>query len=489
MLHISDIKKYERCPRSFWLSRKEKKTYVPFVNYNESMTDLCKELLMIQEEDAFQGNVGDEGALALEALQTHNVLINARFVYEDMRVKIPFLLQEDGKRIVYFTYHSCYPKESEAVGMADTLTILEYLGIHIDEVYAIHLNPAYVRKDTLDVRELLAVNDHLFNTKNKPQKTIAALIADHKRDLLDMIADLHACEQQEEVSAKRSHICTRGNKCMYFQDCFPPLPDTSILNLVQASKKYEMLEDGIEDIKDVDVDRIEGTRHQYAQIMAAKGNGLYVDKGALRCWMKDHITYPLSYLDFEWETYAFPPYKGMKPFDVLPFQYSLHVEEDSHGEVTHTGYIGCGDCREEFIQKILHDVPKKGTILVYNMEGAEKLRLVQLANQYPKYEKELRQIWERMVDLSLPFSTGNIYDIRMQGFYSLKTLVPIFSTYNYQDLDISYGMDAVAKWREYCTAEPEQQKELYDQLTAYCSMDTYAEYIVFHAIEELITSE
>ena len=53
MLHLTDIKKYERCPRAFWLSRRQKKEFVPFVNYNESMSELVKQLLMIREEDAF----------------------------------------------------------------------------------------------------------------------------------------------------------------------------------------------------------------------------------------------------------------------------------------------------------------------------------------------------------------------------------------------------------------------------------------------------
>ena len=46
MLHLTDIKKYERCPRAFWLSRRQKKEFVPFVNYNESMSELVKQLLM-----------------------------------------------------------------------------------------------------------------------------------------------------------------------------------------------------------------------------------------------------------------------------------------------------------------------------------------------------------------------------------------------------------------------------------------------------------
>ena len=76
-----------------------------------------------------------------------------------------------------------------------------------------------------------------------------------------------------------------------------------------------MFEEGRTRLQDADVDRIEGTRFQFAQIMADRNNGLFIDKGAIRIWMKEHIHYPISYLDFEWETLAYPPYKGMKPFE------------------------------------------------------------------------------------------------------------------------------------------------------------------------------
>ena len=485
MLHLTDIKKYERCPRAFWLSRRKKKEFVPFVNYNESMSELVKQLLMIREEEAFIGQANDSGELALQALREKKVLIHARFVYEDLRINVPFLMQEDGRRILYFTYRSCYPKEHEAVRIAQYLAVLEKLDVSIDEIYAIHLNAAYVRGKELDVRQLLIIDEYLYNGKNKAHKTIRELLAKQEIDLDSILEKLHACEAMDDIPVKRSHVCTRGGKCMYYDDCFPEeLADDSILNLVQAAQKYDMQEEGITTLRDADIDRIEGTRHQYAQIMAARNHGLYVDKGALRCWKKAHIQAPISYLDFEWETYAFPPYEGMKPFDVLVFQYSLHIEEQQG--LRHVGFIGEKDCRKEFIEHLLANLPKTGTILVYNMEGAEKLRLVQLAQQFPEYEERLRAVWERMVDLSLPFSTGNVYDIQMAGLYSLKKLVPVFSDYSYQDLEISYGMDAVEKWREYCTADDAKKQVIYEQLEQYCAMDTYAEYIVYHALKDMM---
>ena len=97
---------------------------------------------------------------------------------------------------------------------------------------------------------------------------------------------------------------------------------------------------------------------QFAQIMADRNNGLFIDKGAIRIWMKEHIHYPISYLDFEWETLAYPPYKGMKPFDVLTFQYSLHIEKEN-GDLEQRGFIGEKDCREDFIRHLINDSSKE----------------------------------------------------------------------------------------------------------------------------------
>lgn len=484
MYHLSDIKKYERCPKAFWLSQRVEKQFVPYVNFNENLTDLVKDFLMLREEDIFYGQPNDPADLALEAMKNHKVLIQARFEYHKMRIKVPFLIQENEKTILYFTYHTCYPREKEAEKIAQHLAILKKLGIQIDEVYVIHLNAGYVRGKELNLHELLVISEYLYNGKNKPHKTIKELLDEQLVDIDAYIEELDHCNQLTSIPSYRDSKCTRTGKCPYFDDCFPdPLPNDSILHLAQDKSKYEMLEEGKTTLQDVDIDKIEGTRYQYVQIMAARNHGMFVDKQALRYWLKNTFQEPISYLDFEWETYVYPPYEGMKPYDVLVFQYSLHIEDN--GQLQHVGFIGEKDCRKAFIEHLIAHIPKTGSIVVYNMEGAEKLRLTQLAHQFPEYEEQLRQIWERMVDLSLPFSTGNIYDLKMAGHYSLKTLVPIFSDYTYSDLDISYGIDAVEKWRAYVQASGEEKQIIYKQLEEYCGMDTYAEYIVYHALKDL----
>lgn len=61
--------------------------------------------------------------------------------------------------------------------------------------------------------------------------------------------------------------------------------------------------------------------------MAARNpKGYFLDAGGVEEWFSK-LTFPLSYLDFEWDTYVLSPYAGMRPFDVLCFQYSLHVRD------------------------------------------------------------------------------------------------------------------------------------------------------------------
>lgn len=480
MLHISDITKMERCLRAFQLSTIQKVDPTHFINYNVDLTQCIIEYFMLKQEEVFIGERNDNPKRALDAFSQYQYFINARFAYDEMRIKIPFMIKEDHKIIIYFTSLLLYPKEGQAQYIADTLEVLRLCGIIYDEVYLFHVNADYIREEEFDVRKAFMVSDTFYNHHNHPSHSIQEILEDKSRDVLFYMNELQSLKQQPLLKPHRSSKCTRGRKCDYYDMCFPEVEQDTILHLVQSAQKHAMHEEGIKHLRDVDFDRIEGTRIQYAQIMADINGGLYYDHPALRVWLSEVVTNPISYLDFEWETYALPPYKGMKPYDVLTFQYSLHVEEN--GQLRHHGFIGEGDCRKDFLLSLLEHIPSEGSIFVYNMDGAEKLRLMQLAEQFPQYESALKQIWDRMVDLSIPFNTGNVYDVRMKGLYSLKTLVPLFSDYSYQDLDVTNGIDAIFTWRKYCEATGEEKQQIYQELSDYCALDTYGEYIVLHAL-------
>lgn len=477
MLHESDLRKFQRCEKYYALSKQKSVSFLPFVTVNQDLYDLVIDYLSL--ENVFKGERGDECEKTLEAYHAGKNLVNARISYRNFRINIPCLVQTQDKKILYLCYQHCFPKLHEVQKVSDLLQVMEKNKIQVDEILMIHVNASYVRQEEFEVSQCLTLSDSFYNDRNHPCMTLREALNECNRDLDEILDKIEALEDVTQLEKKRSGACTSHYKCEFFNECFPDNHhDTSILNLVQSSKKYECEERGIVDMAMVHGDEIEGSRVQYAQVMAAKKRGQFIDKLALRSWL-NKIQEPITYLDFEWQTYVYPPYIGMKPYDVLVFQYSMHIEKD--GQLKHEQFVGRKDCRIEFIEDLLSKIPKDGTILVFNAQGAEALRLMQLAKQYPQYASQLQEVWERMVDLAIPFSNGLFYDTRMAGEYNLKKLLSLFSPYSYDDLSIHEGLMAVKKYREY---EETGSDEILEQLYAYCGMDTYAEVVLYHYLKE-----
>ena len=80
MFHISDCRKYKRCPRLFALEfNAEKREFQPFVRLDEEVSDLVIRKLKIR--DYYRGMRGDPAENALAASENYDWLIKARFEY------------------------------------------------------------------------------------------------------------------------------------------------------------------------------------------------------------------------------------------------------------------------------------------------------------------------------------------------------------------------------------------------------------------------
>ncbi|MEG0177494.1 DUF2779 domain-containing protein [Anaerorhabdus sp.] len=490
MYHISDVKKYLRCPKLFWLSHYEEP--IPFNSYvrlDEAVTSLACEKLGIT--DCFLGTRSEDASVALEAMKENDWIVKGRFEAKQLRVKIPFLHRNGSGWDVYFLFCGNKPKDDDMNFYCSSIWVLEENDLEIKDIYILHFDENYVRKDELNPHELFQITSQFFNDKGNPNKDIKETIYKRMRNLEDVLNNMDETLKKEHIECTRQNKCTKKNKCRFYDKCFPnelEIESDSILTLVSSQHKYEMKQQGREKLKDVDLDKIEGSRQQFAQIKASQNGGLFVDYYSLRTWIQN-IKYPITFLDFEWETYAIPPYSGMKPYDVLPFEYSIHILHED-GEMEHKEYLGTKDCRKHLVQNLIKDIPMEGTIVAYNAEGAEKIRLKEMAAQFPEMAKELMELYTRLVDLAFPFVIGAVYDVRMRGYYSLKVLMSIMENQSgYQDLDIHQGMDAVFQWRlldqENDDVNPE---EIRTHLIEYCSMDTYAMVVVYKWLMSLLSN-
>ncbi len=146
------------------------------------------------------------------------------------------------------------------------------------------------------------------------------------------------------------------------------IPEYSIFNIFNlgSKKQRELCKQGIIDIEDIPED-FDLTAIQKQAVENFKSKPTYIDKNSIETFLQN-LTYPIYHLDFESYQQAIPQYKGLKPFEQIPFQYSLHIEY-ADGTLEHKEYLSQDgvDSRYELAQKLCDDIPNDVTVLAYNM--------------------------------------------------------------------------------------------------------------------------
>jgi len=478
MYHISDIKKYLRCERLYFFSKDDSNTFRPYLRFDENIIELLLEYFGIRKY--YEGVRNDPGDRFLNEIDNYEWFVHPRICDGEMRVNIPFMHKKGDVFDLCFIYYGTQIKDVDLLTYRICLKVLNSHGLKVDDIYVVYLNGDYVNEGELDVQKLFRCINSF-----KGKRLIGLTVEGD----FDYKATIKAMENFDPLKHKpvKNRYCRLYGLCSYYSDCFPEEeeePDDSILYLVSSKNKNRMYKEGIKLLKDTDLGQLEGNRVQYAQIMASRNNGLYLEKLALANWLKKLEKRPISFIDFEWDRYLIPKYPKMKPMDVVCFEFALYyIDKDGHME--HRTFIGTGDCRREFVEALFAYLPEEGPILAYNAIGAECLRLKELAAIYPEYAPGLQAIIDRFVDLAVPFDEGMIYDSRMQGNFTLKKLVDICSDYSYKDLDIDDGMQAVYNWRNIDRKDTSDDKVIRD-LEEYCSLDAYGLFLVYKWLIELM---
>lgn len=480
MYHISDLKKYTKCKKLYFLDLDKESLFLPYLRSDESYIDLLIKKLNIS--NYFLGKVGDDAFKFFANKDMYEWFVNTRFEDGKLRVKVPVLHKiNDDLYDVYFTVYGTQIRDLDTFTYRITLEVLKKNGIKIDNVYLSLVNKDYVFHNEINPQELFVIIDE-YNDKK-----LIDIVNEKSIDYQDIIDNIESTSLSELPSTK-SRVCHLRNICNHYYECFKDesdLSDDSILTLVSSNSKNSMYEEGVLKLKDIDLSRIDVNRVQYAQIMASKNGGLFVDKNGLSNWLEHINEKPISYIDFEWDRYLIPAYEGMKPLDVIPFEFALYVD-DENDKLKHYTYISSGDCRREFAEKLIEYIPEEGKIFAYNAIGAEILRIKELAELFPDLKEKLLNICGRIVDLATPIVEGVVYDTRMAGDFSLKKLVNVVSGMSYNDLEIDDGMEAVYRWRDIDKGIEINTNSIVENLKKYCSLDAYGLFLVHKWLQTLI---
>jgi hypothetical protein len=281
--------------------------------------------------------------------------------------------------------------------------------------------------------------------------------------------------------------CDDPYTCPLHARCWGFLPEQAVTTLYRGGRRgWRLLEDGITALADIP-DHFWLTPNQEIQRRAAVTGQPHVDRPALSAFL-GQLEYPVSFMDFETFGTAIPLFDGVRPYQQVPFQFSLHVVRSAGAAPYHFGFLAEGrdDPRPEFMRRLKAVLPETGAVVAYNAVF-EKARLDECCDFLPEYRQWFPQVERRMVDLLLPFRGFRYYHPAQGGSASMKAVLPALTGRGYGHLAIQEGGQASLEYLRVThggVAEDERQR-VRQSLEQYCGLDTEGMIWIVDALRRL----
>jgi predicted RecB family nuclease len=329
-----------------------------------------------------------------------------------------------------------------------------------------HVNRNYVfQGGTIDVRQF-------FRTRNLTRR-IARL---DPKLTFQLRAEFTVLNMPKAPDLPAGRHCTEPVTCEFFKQCNPPRPNDHVgyLPRIQASAVEELEEIGVKSIRDIPDDFPLNERQRRACTTVQTGEPWYSAELATEL---SGLTYPLYFMDFETVNPAIPRYQGMRPYDQLTFQFSVHLRREPGAEPEHFEFLAAdrSDPRRDFITSLCTTLGDTGSIVVYNQQF-ESQRLSELAGCLPEFAERIEQIQTRLRDL-LPVVRNHVYHPRFAGSFSLKSVLPaLVPEMTYDGMAVANGQDAGLAWESLVrgTLDAAERVRIRKALLEYCGQDTLA---------------
>lgn len=327
-------------------------------------------------------------------------------------------------------------KPEHEFDLAFQTAVIEGNGLKVRNVYVIHANNKYVRNGEIESEKITTTQDVTDKVRNRTEST-----------------------------SKYMPLALSVAKQSKMPD---PSPDLAKLN--SKDEWLKIYENIIPSTKKVWDDNTVAT----------------IDKGKIESFL-GNLTYPLYFLDYETLMSLIPYFDGQRPYQQVPFQYSLHVIDSPDAEVEWKEYLhrDNSDPVRPLTEKLLSDIGTKGTVLVW-YESFEKKRNSELGEMLPEYADALAAINDRVIDLIIPFKNKWYDDPRCEGSASIKAVLPVLCPeLTYKSLGIQEGGSAQRLWMEAVldSKRGDQKDQILKDLTEYCKLDTFAMVEIYRCLK------
>ena len=308
---------------------------------------------------------------------------------------------------------------------------------------------------------------------------VEALRADHFLEFIDVRECVDVLMPEVRAKAKELLMFLHGERpditpqlgvspcktCEYrdvdpqhdgFAECWGPTPPrgANVIDLYRAGNGSNELKDEIArrvasgklTLVDLPVHMLDGggsygapRRNQMQAAVTTRevvGEGLAASLGALR--------YPLHFIDFEASRIPVPYVAGMKPYEVVAFQFSCHtIASADPATLVHREWLNLRDVypNEEFLRELRAAIGDEGTVLIWSGYELTTLRHVRrqlrdremlkpdlaawlegLIGPVPGDGEEDKSVGKRVVDM-LKISQAHYAHPLMRGAHGIKKVL------------------------------------------------------------------
>jgi hypothetical protein len=468
-----------QCPKSLWLHTYNKEVLtapdnstLKKIEMDNVIGDLACQLFPNGVEIPATTNFDDMLAQTSKQMDEGiKYIYKATFSFKGILIMIDILSIDENGISIYEVKNSLAVKDIYVHDVSIQFYVLKKLGYSVKTANVVHINSEYVRDRDLEIKELFTVSN-VTNEAVKLQEDIPNILKDFEIVLAD---NVNEPKIDIGVHCHNADVCDAKNHCWKTQK---EIPDYSIFDIFKlGSKKQRLLsKKGIKDIKDVP-EKFDMTASQAIEVETYKSKETFVNKKQIKEFV-DKLTYPIYHLSVATFHQEIPEWKGISPYHEIPFQYSLHIEQED-GTLEHKEYLSRDsiDPRFEFTKSLCANLPDDVTVLAYNM-SFEKNVIKELAHPYYVKTDQLMKIHNNMKDLMVPFQKKHYITPCMHGSYSindvLQSLVPKFSK-TYEALDGVQNKDKFVNiFSRMSTMEGESKEKMRMSLLEHSKHDTLA---------------
>jgi len=476
---------YRQCPKRLWLEvnrkdlRQDSATTQANFDVGNQVGDIARRLYDPEENGELleMKRLGVTGIVARtsELLPVGRPIFEAGFAADGAEALADLLMPVAGRgpkrwRMIEVK-SSASVKDYHRDDVAIQSSVARRAGLRLASVSVAHIDSSWTYPGSQDYAGLLVEVD------------LTAEAFSREAEVKTWIAESQAVlRKRAEPVISTGAQCQLPYACGFIEHCSAQEPQAEypvawLPNVRTKALKAYMDEHGPTELHEVPDELLNETqlrvkRHTLAGTVYFDASGARADLAKIA---KDG--WPAYFMDFETINLAVPIWPGTRPFQQIPFQFSVH-RLARNGRMSQEAFIDLSgqDPSKAFARALIDACGDTGPVFAYNA-SFERTCLKALAARLPPLARKLLSISERVVDL-LPVAQRRFYHPMQQGSWSIKDVLPaIAPDLSYDRLaGVADGAMAMDAYREAIaqTTRSQRREEIRSELLEYCALDTLA---------------